>query len=196
MIPRIFLCFSGDRSGAAAVEMALVVPLLLALITGSTEVGNYFMDSHILAKGVRDGARWAARQNFGQYNGCNGAAANVPTTQLLTISNSPLTQMTLTDATKLIVRKGSLSSTDSDLLPYWDDANTSFSVTMVCTSDPGSTGNPMGGIYIGNGTGTPNADPAVSVTATLPYRPFLSSFGFKGTGLSITATQQAAVTGI
>lgn len=182
MIGRALLRISGDRRAAAAVEMALVIPLLLALITGSTEVGNYFMDSHILAKGVRDGARWAARQNFSQYTGCNGTAAAVPSG--------------VSTSTKLIVRKGSLNANDTDLLPYWDDTNTSFSVTMTCATTAGSSGTTMGGIYIGNGTGTADVAPAVTVTATLPYRPILASFGFKGTGLFITASQQAAVTGI
>ena len=187
MIRRALPRVSGDRRGAAAVEMALVVPLLLALVTGTTEVGNYFMDSHILAKGVRDGARWAARQNFNQYSGCNGTAASVPTPGVAGSVNANA---------KLIVRKGSLNANDSDLLPYWDDSNTSFSVTMACATTAGSSGTTMGGIYIGNGTGTADVAPAVTVTATLPYRPILASFGFKGTGISITATQQAAVTGV
>ena len=176
-----------DRRGAAAAEMALVIPLLLALITGTTEIGNYFMDSHILAKGARDGARWAARQGFSQYTGCNGTAAPVPTAG---------TAGTVNANTKLIVRKGSLNTNDTDLLPYWDNTNTSFSVTMTCATTAGSSGTTMSGIYVGNGTGTADVAPAVTVTATLPYRPILASFGFKGTGLFITASQQAAVTGI
>src|SRR3546814_9752890 len=53
-----------DRSGAAAAEMALVSPMLIILMFGSFELGNYFLDEHVVLKAVRDGARYAARQNF------------------------------------------------------------------------------------------------------------------------------------
>ena len=44
------------QSGVAAVEMALVAPLLLALLFGSVELGKYFLDQHVVVKAVRDGA--------------------------------------------------------------------------------------------------------------------------------------------
>ena len=60
-----------DRKGSAAVEMALVTPLLLVIMFGSVEVGNFFYNEHLLTKAVRDGARYAARQNFSYY-ACSG----------------------------------------------------------------------------------------------------------------------------
>ena len=53
-----------NSSGTAAAEMALVTPLLMALMFGSFELGNYFYTSHIVAKAVRDGARYASRRGF------------------------------------------------------------------------------------------------------------------------------------
>ena len=52
--------------GTAAAEMALVTPLLLALMLGSVELGNFFMDQHALTKQVRDGARYASRLAINQ----------------------------------------------------------------------------------------------------------------------------------
>ena len=49
--------FLHDTRANAAVEMALVAPLLLAILFGSVELGNYFMNEHELIKAVRDGAR-------------------------------------------------------------------------------------------------------------------------------------------
>ena len=60
-------------SGAAAAEMALALPILLVLLFGSAEIGNYFMNEHILVKAVRDGARYAARQDFSNFSSCSGA---------------------------------------------------------------------------------------------------------------------------
>jgi Flp pilus assembly protein TadG len=158
--------------------MALVLPLLLVLVFGCIEVGNYFLNEHVLLKGVRDGARFAARQSFTNYNTCTTTAADVPST--------------LADDTKLIVRKGSLDSADPDLLPNWDDAE--FTVQMTCSTTAGTT--TLGGIYNGSLVGTPNVAPVVIVTARLPYRPVVPGFGFSGSGKFLNATQQAAVAGI
>src|SRR5687768_3608606 len=65
----------GNRSGAAAAEMALVAPLLVTIMFGSLEIGKYFWDEHLVVKAVRDGARYAARQNFATMP-CNGTATN------------------------------------------------------------------------------------------------------------------------
>ena len=62
-----------DRNGAAAAEMALVLPILLVLMFGSLEIGNYFMNQHTLVKAVRDGARFAARKPFTSYTACSGS---------------------------------------------------------------------------------------------------------------------------
>ena len=169
-----------DGRGAAAAEMALITPLLLIILCGSIELGNYFMNEHTLVAGVRDGARYAARQNFSQYNGCGGSATAVPPT----VSNN----------TKLVVRTGSLNGTAGDLLPNWADGSTTFTVTMTCVTTAG--GVTMSGIYSGNSVGTAGAAPAVLVTARLPYRPLLASFGWRGTGYFLNASQEAAVAGI
>src|SRR5262245_31034970 len=69
---RRFARLARDRRGSAAAEMALVAPLLCAILIGSVEVGSYFYNEHILTKAVRDGARYAARQSFTLYT-CTGA---------------------------------------------------------------------------------------------------------------------------
>ena len=180
MIGRSLRRLKADTRGNAAAEMALVMPLLLIIMLGSVELGNYFLDEHVLVKAVRDGARYAARQAFANYNGCTGTAADVP--------------QTVKDNTKLIVRKGTLDSNDPDLLPNWSDGATTFTVQMSCTSDPGGTH--MGGIYSGSIVGTADAAPVVIVTASLPYRTVLGSLGFSGVGYALNATQQASVTGL
>jgi Flp pilus assembly protein TadG len=171
-----------DRGGAAAAEMALVSPLLLMLLFGSAELGNYFYDEHKLVKAVRDGARYAARQQFSNYTACSG---DVPTEG---------TADTVFENTKLMVRKGSLDSTAPDILPKWDDAATTFDATMTCTTslDDGAGGNyTLGGIYANVSA------PTVVVTVHLPYRSILgTAFGFSGIGMTLNATQSAAVMGL
>lgn len=160
--------------------MALVTPLLLALMFGCAEMGNYFNDEHYLVKATRDAARYAARiKDFPYYDGKCGAT--LATTDQVSI-----------DVNALL--KTMLLSSGTDRLPNMP-ANPA-TVSISCVSSVG--GSTPGGIYsanYNNGTTTVVA-PVVTVTATVPYTPLYQSFGFKGTGYSLNASQQAAVTAI
>jgi hypothetical protein len=170
-----------DRRGSAAVEMAIVMPLLLALMMGSAEIGNYFMTEHRLIKAVRDGARFAARQDFSYYpaSSCGGSpdVPNVVTPTQNLVLNGYLSGGTLVSA-------GVQSS--------------NITVTVICTQTAGTQ--TMSGIYskrgaICGGSATSCAQ-AVRVTAQVPYWPILASFGFRGWGMQLNASSQAAVAGI
>lgn len=169
-----------DNSGAAAAEMALIAPLLLAILFGSVELGNYFYNEHRLVKAARDGARFAARQSLSNYSSCSG---DVPT---------PGVAGTVHENTRMMVRKGTLDSTAADILPNW--ASATFSVTMSCstTLNDGGGGNyALGGIYANTSA------PTVVVSASLPYYPILGvAFGLSSIGASLNATQSAAVMGL
>ena len=164
-----------NRSGSAAVEMALCMPLLLALMFGSAEAGNYFMNEHSLVKAVRDGARFAARRPFSDYTGCTATSSSL-----------------ITD-TQNIVMGGYLASA-SITTPNISTSN--VTVTTNCMSAAG--GQNMLGIYRGRtGCGaTAGCAQAVTVTAQVPYRSILRSLGFSGIGMNLNASSQAAVGGI
>ncbi len=51
---------SKNERGAELLEFALVLPLLLLLVLGAIEFGRAYFTYNILAKAVRDGARYAA----------------------------------------------------------------------------------------------------------------------------------------
>ena len=161
--------------GAAAAELALALPLLLVLICGCVELGNYFLDEHRLVKAVRDGARYAARQNIGFFTACSGAPGG-----------------TVVPDTQNVVRTGLLSG-GADYLP---NMSSGISVTINgCNTAAGGTA--LSGIYFGvkNGSGTLVGAPVVKVDASLPYQPVVHAFGFSGLNLTINASQQAAVMG-
>ena len=50
-----------DCNGAAMVEMAIVLPLLVALGLGTFEFGRFFFQYQMIEAGVRDAARYLAR---------------------------------------------------------------------------------------------------------------------------------------
>lgn len=165
-----------DNCGAAAAELALSLPLLLVLICGSVELGNYFLDEHRLVKAVRDGARYAARQDLSNFTGCSGAPGGTVVTD-----------------TQNMVRTGAASG-GTDRLPGL--AGATIDVTVVgCNTSAGGTA--LSGFYanVKNGSGTVVGAPVVQVTASVPYTPVVRSFGFSGYNLTLNASQQAAVMG-
>lgn len=170
---RRLLC--SDRA-VAAVEMALVAPLLLIIMMGSFELGNYFLDEHALVKGVRDGARFAARLPFSYYTACSGPPAAPPGDP-----RDPVAE------TKNVVMTG-LTSGGTRRLAKW--SATTIAVTHTCSTSAGGT--PLSGIY----RSTANGAPVVTVSASVPYVPILQSFGFRGTNYSLNAKQYSAVMGI
>lgn len=154
------------RRASAAVEMALVTPLLVTLMFGSFELGNYFMDSHVVAKAVRDGARYAARRAFDQYT-CSTVSSDV------------------IDKTRNIIRTGQVASGGTARLPGWSDSST-ISVAASCDATT------VSGIY----TGMTGGARIVTVTAAVPYNSLFNSLGFSSTTLTLRARAQAAVAGI
>lgn len=158
-----------DQGGASAAEMALVLPLLLVLLFGPLELGNYFMNQHTLVKAVRDGARFAARQDFTNYTACSGSPGG-----------------TVVPDTKNVVMNGVLSG-GTVITPNIQASD--ITVTTSCRTDAG--GQTMSGIYSGRTTGAQ----IVTVTASVTYQPVVSIAGFIGVGFSLNATSHAAVTG-
>lgn len=166
--------------GAAGAEMALVLPLLLVLMVSAFELGNYFREWHTLSKGVRDGARFAARHDFADFD-CDAA----------TVDSDVVT------ATTEVVRTGVAGGT-GDLLPNWDDAEVDLSVTCFPNVATGADeageaiNEELAGIYRGAEDGAP----VVTLTVRLPYRGLFGQFGWNGSGLNIAASEQAAVMGV
>jgi Flp pilus assembly protein TadG len=170
-----------DTRGSAAAEMALVLPLLLIIMFGAAELGNYFMNEHSLVKAVRDGARFAARQSLTNYTMCSGSPGG-----------------SVVADTQNVVARGYLSG-GTKITPNIDPA-TDVTVTVSCTATAG--GEDMLGIYRSRFGNTCNGSTAngcaqvVVVSATVNYRPILAAFGFTGVGYNLNASSEAAVAGI
>jgi Flp pilus assembly protein TadG len=156
-----------DTNAAAAAEMALVLPLLLLLMFGSFELGNYFMSEHVVEKAVRDASRYAAR---------------------LPVSNFDCTSGTMTDASSVqkLARTGKPDGADDDArLRDWT-ADTMTTVTVECDTS---------GTYAGIYTDFPMGVPVVTVSATVPYTTLFGLLGLGAATIDLNASQQAAVAG-
>lgn len=177
---RMLRRFFAASSGAAAVEMAIAMPVLLILMFGSAEVGNYFVNEHSLVKAVRDGARFAGRQSMANYGTCSGSLA---------------AGTTVGDAIRNVVINGYYSASDG-ITPNIKAAD--ITVTYDCASQANSVD--MKGIYKTRASicaaGSKGCAQWVTVSATVNYKPILSSLGFSGLSITLNASEQAAVMGI
>jgi len=164
----------GNRRGSAAVEMALVLPILLFLMCGAVEAGNYFLSEHVVDKAVRDAARYAARLPFADYSGCAVPSPGDAETQ-----------------TQRVARFGDPDGTGNARLVGWT-ADSMTTVTISCDTSTGHS-------YVNNGiyADFPNGGevPVITVTATVPYNTFFGWLGLGSASLSLYATSQAAVIG-
>ena len=160
--------FLRNSNGAAAVEMALMLPLLVTLLFGGMEGGYYFWSEHRVIKAVRDGARYAGRQSFDQYN-C-GAASIVGATNT---------------AIKNLTRTGTLDGTGAPLIPGWVDGNTTVTVAPCNTAT-------ATGLFLTQANGAIR----VTVSTDVAYRSLFSSLGFTTATLRLRASQQAVVMGL
>lgn len=177
---KFFNSLKFDLAGSAAVEMALVTPMLLVIMFGSFELGNYFMDNHIVAKAVRDGARYAARLPMNYYSCPSGQANGTLVNGASLIKN--------------VTRTGRPDGTGALRLGNWTN-DTTITITVSC--QPVTT---YAGIYTVGMTGDV---PVVTVAAVLPYSTLFGKLGWQITSrqsqvstLNLNAQSQAAVTGV
>jgi len=162
--------FLRDSSGAAAVEMALITPMLIVLLFGGSEAGHFVWTQHKLTEAVRDGARFASRLSV--FDVCNGATSTLADPNLARV--------------KLLTRTGQLTNTN--VLPVvrgWTAGQ--VTVTVSCQAFVNT------GIYTQLG----QAGPVVTVAATnVTYPSLFGALGNITRGVTLNARSSAAVIGI
>ncbi|MBU0554445.1 MAG: pilus assembly protein [Alphaproteobacteria bacterium] len=155
-----------DTRGVAAAEMAMVTPLLMVIMFGIFEAGNFFWNEHIVVKAVRDGARFAGRQSFADY------------------SCAAVTNSGVETSIKNLTRTGDAAGSGDARVSGW--INDQVTVSVSCS------GGTTTGIYTGRASGAP----VVTVSATVPYNSLFGALGFDTAGLSVSASAQSPVMGI
>lgn len=153
--------------------MALIVPLLLTIMFGSLELGHYFWTEHKVVKGVRDGARFAARLSFSNYT-CDAAISNAA----------------LETRIKEVTRTGVISDGTANVTGWVnDDVTVEVTCPDAALDDSGDEAVTTG-IY----RNLENA-PIVTVSTTVSYTSLFETLGFDATQLNLSASSQAAVMG-
>ena len=164
------------RKAAAAAEMALVLPFLIVLMFGSLQLGKYFLNEHVGVQAVREGARYASRQNFSHFP-CSSAGTGLAPGG------------TVTADTQSITRTGQVTSGGSPRLASWQ-TNTGITVTYDCVTTNGNVD--YAGIYTSQAY-----VPRVKVSVNnLAYSSLFQNMGIFGSNLTLNAESQAAVAGL
>jgi hypothetical protein len=112
----------GDERGAAIVEFALVVPILLSFLFGVAEFGVAF-DAHSATRhGTREGARAGVVADFGGVSTCPlvGVAAGTPTAELICLTKDRI----------------GLNESQTRVMVAFDGANEQGGTLLLCTQYP------------------------------------------------------------
>ena len=174
--------FSRSDAGNAGAELALLLPLLTLIMFGGMEVAHFFWTEHTVVKTVRDGARFAGRQKFANFN-CDDDSIDA----------------TVEGEVKKLTRTGFIDGDDPEtlgadnpLIRGWSDDST-VTVELECIDDADFS---TTGIYRDStGTGTSEVMAMrVTVTADVTYPSLFEGFGFLD-GRTLTATAQSPVMG-
>ena len=174
------------EKGAAAAEMALVMPFMLVLMFGAVELGNLFLDEHTLTKQVRDGARYASRLPLADDFVCN--------TEVFEGDDDDAKD----DIIK-VTKDGVVSGTGQPRwTAYWsrtcNNATPTLKVDIRCVDKDdidvdadGSTG-----IY----SSLPGDQiPVATVSGAVKYRSVLAAIGFDATNICLRAESDVALAG-
>lgn len=169
MMARFLSC----TRGAAAAEMALILPVAVLLLFTSIEGAHYFYQQHQVVKAVRDGARFAARHSFDDIN-CR--------------SGSFFIDETLEGNVKNVTRTGEIASGGPLRIASWSDAE----VTVDGECPP-----PLPGETEQTGIFRPTEPaPVVIVSATIDYDSLFNGIGVLTDSAKLRASQESVVMGI
>ncbi|MBX7533721.1 pilus assembly protein [Qipengyuania xiapuensis] len=158
--------FLRDEHGAAAAEMALMVPLLLILMFSGFEAGHYFYTEHQVIKAVREGSRYAGRLGFANFP-CGGSADPTAVANI-----------------QQVTRTGTVTGTEPRVSGL---ALSDITVTHRCDANFTDSG-----IF----KGTTGGAPIVLVRAETGYNSLLGAMGLMDTSAVVQASSEAVVNGI
>ncbi len=165
--------FTSDRSGTAAAELALALPFILVLILVTLEGGHFLYAEHKVSKGVRDGARYAARLPFSNFPCPSGPIDSTALTQIQQITRTGFPNGDNPD----------LGGTDNPVLGGWNTGD--VTVTVNCVSG-------QGGLYTSVGGNAPR----IRVNASVAYPSLFRIVGLTGAQVRLRAVAESAVMGI
>ncbi|MFQ6017192.1 MAG: TadE/TadG family type IV pilus assembly protein [Kiloniellaceae bacterium] len=157
------------RKGTAAVEFAMVLPVLTVLLFGAIDIGRLLVDYHAVSKSIRDATRYLTRIDATAM----GLSCSTGTVDQ---SSAPAVQA------MMLAMTGSLDGSTDFLLPYWNNTASLSAAGIAITVDCfDNTANTVQGYYAGL-----TQIPSLVMSAQVSF-PFLNGFVL-GRGNALTFT--------
>jgi Flp pilus assembly protein TadG len=91
------ICQQTERCGAAAIEFAIVLPILMTILLGATDFGRVSHSTIAIANAARSGAAYASMNPF------DSSTQSAWTTNVNQAVKDELSQSTVFDTSKLII---------------------------------------------------------------------------------------------
>ena len=159
----------------------MVLPMLVILMFGSIELGNYFLTQHAVTKQVRDGARYASRLTLAEPYTCAAGS------DLSTIFADAAAGEKIVNVTKT----GSVDGTAVGRFPaeFWNSCGDgdAVSISVRCVAE---------GTYAGIYSSLDGDVPVVTVSADVAYPSLFQTLGFDASDLCVQTESEAAVAGL
>ena len=184
---------AGDKSGAALLEVSVVIPVVLSIGLGVVEFGNAIYNEHLIFNGVRDAARYAAGLPYSSLN----PALSIPTQK--TAACIALTGQT-NNTTACNAAANPSCTAAYCRVSWWNNASgatvAGSQVSVLYNSLPdngmalcGTVATPA--FCRGRDNATTNVY-TVTVTATVPYQSlgFMSYFNLAAPTFSLSHTER------
>ncbi|RUV19292.1 TadE/TadG family type IV pilus assembly protein [Mesorhizobium sp. M7A.F.Ca.MR.245.00.0.0] len=130
---RIIQRFQSDQGGAALVEVAITVPLVLLLSAGVFEFSNILNTRLLLSAGVEDAARYMARCSDSTWNNCVALGKNLAVNGAVTGGSARVTGWTTAEIT---VGKTSTAAVDGSGTQLYLSSTGTVDVVQVSTALP------------------------------------------------------------
>lgn len=160
--------FGCARSGTAAVEFAIILPLLLVSLFGMTDIGRVLVDFHAASKSVRDATRYLSRVGLT----CTAGTSSGPLANYIDSAADETAAINL-------AMTGSIDSptaTSDYLLGYWTTTST-IATTVNCVVN----GSQYAGVYAGDPT-----VPVITMIANIPFNFLWGSMFVGSAGVTLT----------
>ncbi len=167
-----------DKSGAALLEVSVVLPVVLSISLGVIEFGNAIYSQHLIFNGVRDAARYVAGLPQANSAGASLVAANNIAAQNIAVwgTNAPSPVDTCNNSSTTAMK-------NTRRVSWWCDRST-VAISYTPTVNDNGLGTKL---YRGGAT-----IQTVTLTATVPYKTlgFLSYFGLSTPTLIVSHTER------
>jgi len=169
-----------DETGSPSTEFVLALPIMLALIFGAMEAGNFFWSQQKLVQSVRNGSRYAARQPYNELCPSNGSGGYND------VADATATRI------KNVTRTGNASGSGPSELPGWGDAGVTVTAHCDVFLDSGIYGN-----LDAKTDGSKVKGAIVTVAAPrVRYISILGGLGFINDSFNLAAQENAPVIGV